>query len=110
MEMYRGDTIDYALSFTKNGEPQPIAGWKVYFTMKQNLNQSDEKAAIKVDITDHDDPINGKTSIHISSKSTEKLIPGIYYYDIQIKRAEDNIKTIEAGEIKVIPDATRRTD
>ena len=111
MEMYRGDTKAYTLSFTNgNGEPQSIVGWKVYFTMKQNPNQSDEKAALKVDVTSHDDAPNGKTSIHLSSTLTDKLVPGTYYYDIQVKRTESNIITIDAGEIKVLADITRRTD
>ena len=111
-DMYRGDKKTYTLSFLKADgiTPQPITGWKIYFTMKQQENQSDAQAAIKVDVTEHDELNIGKTSICLSSKQTEKLIPGKYYYDIQVKKAEDDILTITSGQINVLADVTRRTD
>ena len=50
------------------------------------------------------------TSFSLTSEQTEKLIPGNYYYDIQAKKANGDIKTIVIGSVNVIADATRRTD
>lgn len=109
--LYRGDSREYTLSFTdKNGEPIPITGWKIYFTVKLNYWDSDDKAVIKKEITEHDDPINGKTRIILSPADTENIKYSEYYYDIQIKRATENILTVLAGRIKIMTDITQRRD
>ena len=108
-DIYRGDKKDYTLAFKDNaGVAVPITGWKIYFTMKKNLNQSDAQAAIRVDIIEHDDPDNGLTSFHLTNAQTYELIPGIYYYDIQVEKAENDILTIVSGEITILADVTRR--
>lgn len=109
--IYRGDSREYKLTFTDSkGAAIPITGWKVYFTVKDNRRDSDDLAVIKKDITVHDDPENGKTKIIISPSDTNDLQPGIYYYDIQVKRGIENILTVLAGRLKIITDITRRTD
>ena len=108
-DIYRGDNQTYNLSFTKDdGTPQPITGWKIFFTIKKRLDQSDDDADVKVDVTEHDDAENGLTSIHLSNGQTDTLIPGSYHYDIQVKKAEDDITTIVKGKIIVLADVTRR--
>jgi len=109
-EITRGDNEPYTLEFTRNGEPEPITGWKIYFTMKKKLSQSDADANLKVDITEHDDPENGKTSIYLTNGQTDDLEPGDYFFDIQVKKADGIIKTILIGKVKVVADVTRRED
>jgi hypothetical protein len=109
--IYRGDNNTYTLSFKDGaGVAIPIMGWKVYFTMKRELSHSDDEADIKIDVTDHDDGENGITSIHLSNGQTDKLIPGMYFYDIQVKKPDNTILTIVVGEIEVKADVTRRED
>lgn len=49
----RGDTRDYEINITKNGLPESIVGWKFYFTAKLDYHDSDDKAAIRKDYTNH---------------------------------------------------------
>ena len=109
--IYRGDSREYTLNFTdKNGKLIDITAWKVFFTLKQYYSDNDDKAVIKKDIETHYDPTNGQTKIILLPSDTEDLIRGTYYYDIQVKRAEQNIITVLSGTIEVRPDVTRRTD
>ena len=82
--------------------------------MKKNLIQSDEEADLKQDTTEHDDAENGLTSIHLSNGQTDLLeateLPIDYFYDIQVKKADDSILTVISGVIKVLADVTRRED
>ncbi|MBA7563958.1 hypothetical protein ES708_05620 [subsurface metagenome] len=109
--LYRGDSREYNLTFTNsNGNAIDITDWKVYFTIKLSYMDGDSRAVIKKDITVHDDPINGKTKIILLPSDTENIKPDNYWYDIQIKRGEDNILTVIRGRIKIITDITRRVD
>ena len=109
--IFRGDSREYLLTFT-NGEGSaiPITGWKVYFTVKKNYRDDDAVAVIKKDISDHYDPENGKTKISLLPVDTDDVVPGDYYYDIQVKRAVDDIITVLAGKLEIKSDVTRRTD
>jgi len=109
--IYRGDDKTYTLEFLKDdGSPIDITGWKIYFTMKQHLNMSDDRAGVKVDVTTHDDPVNGKTSIYLSKEDTTDLLLCVYFFDIQVKKVGGDILTVMAGKIKVLGDVTRRWD
>ncbi len=109
--LYRGDSREYNITFTNSsGGAIDISEWKIYFTVKKNYSDSDSQAIIKEDVTVHDDPVNGKTKITLLPVDTDHLIPARYYYDIQIKRGEENITTILQGKIRIKADVTRRTD
>lgn len=109
--LYRGDSREYNLTFTDSkGEAIPITDWKIYFTVKLSYLDGDSKAVIKKDITIHDDPINGKTKIILLPNDTDSIRPDKYWYDIQVKRSEDNILTLLRGRIEIRTDITRRMD
>ena len=109
--LYRGDSREYNLIFTDSkGEAIPITGWKIYFTVKLNYWDNDDKAVIRKEIIEHDDPINGKTRIILSPADTENIEYSEYYYDVQIKRATENILTVLIGRIKIMTDITQRRD
>lgn len=108
--LYRGDSRDYNINITKsNGDPEPITGWKFYFTAKLNYHDDDENAAIKKDITSHIDPEGGKTIIALTHDDTD-IDPEIYWYDIQAKRADGSIITLARGRLEITLDITRRVD
>lgn len=108
--IFRGDSREYLLTFTNGGGSAiPITGWKLYFTVKKNYRDDDSKSVIKKDISDHYDPENGKTKISLLPVDTD-VVPGDYYYDIQVKRAIDDIITVLAGKLEIKSDVTRRTD
>jgi len=111
--IYRGDSREYLLTFTKDdGSAIDISEWKVYFTVKKNYRDDDIKAVIRKDIKkeDHYDPTHGKTKITLLPADTDVLIPGKYYYDIQIKRKENDIITVLSGKVEIKSDVTRRTE
>lgn len=108
--IYRGDTKDYELNFTKgDGSPLPVTDWKIYFTVKLDYNDNDDKAAISKDITVHSDPENGKTVIALLHEDTD-IEPANYWYDVQVKRPDDSILTLLRGRIEITLDITRRVD
>ena len=109
MEFYRGDNKSYTLAFTdSDNNAIDITGWKIFFTIKQHLSQSDSEANLKEDVTDHDDPTNGLSSIHLSNGQTDLLEPGDYFSDIQVKKTDGTILTIMAEKLRVLADVTRR--
>jgi hypothetical protein len=108
--IFRGDSREYLLTFTRDdGSAIDISEWKVYFTVKKNYRDDDIAAVIKKDISVHYDPVNGKTKISLLPVDTE-VVPGNYFYDIQAKRAVNDIITVLAGKLEIKSDVTRRTD
>lgn len=109
--IYRGDSREYNLTFTNSDNIAiDITSWKIYFTIKLSYRNGDDKAALKKDITVHDDPTNGKTKIVILPADTENIEPGNYWYDIQVRRDGESILTIAWGRIEIRVDITRRRD
>lgn len=109
--LYRGDSREYALTFTdKEGVAIDITGWKVYFTLKKNPLINDDGALIQKDITSHEAPTEGKTKIVLAPSDTDKLKPGDYVYDIQIKKPSGDVITVVKGSLKIEADVTRRSD
>lgn len=109
--LYRGNTRPYALTFTDgDGMAINIADWKLYFTLKKYAWKLDDDASIKKDITDHDNPSQGKTSFILASSDTKDLRSGIYVFDIQIKKADNTIVTLLVGTLELKTRITRRTD
>jgi len=105
----RGDSFIKLINFTdSNGAAIDITDWKIYFTIKQNESDSDDNAKIKKDITSHYDAVNGKTKINIAGSELNDL-SGKYYYDIQFKKADGEIKTLMKGTITFEVDITTRT-
>ena len=105
----RGDTKIYALHFrNKTGADIDISNWTIFFTVKKKLEDIDDDAKIKKNITNHTDPIHGKTEIRLDPADTELL--GEHFYDIQVKTPAGVIITIAASSITFSPDVTRRID
>jgi len=107
-KLVRGDDRTFALEFKKDGVAWDITGWTVFFTLKKNISDSDDDAAIKKTITVHTDPTNGKTEFSITSSETD-LLSGIYDYDIQYKDTGNKINTAMIGKMSFKEDVTRRT-
>lgn len=102
----RGDTA--SIGFTFSGVD--LTGATVFFTAKPTISNSadDSDAVISVEVTDHDDPTNGETTIPLTSSDTN-VAPGEYFYDIQIKAADGTITSIPVRKMEIFGDITRRT-
>ena len=109
LSAYRGDLVEFPFVFKDgNGVAIDITGWILFFTLKNNIDDSDNSAVLKVDVTSHTDPVNGKTEVILSNISTDSLA-GEYFYDFQFKNNLGEIKTIMSGIFEFLKDVTRRT-
>ena len=106
--IYAGDTIDLGVVVKNSlGDPIDITGSTLTFTMKSNLDASDLSAEVQVVTTTHTNPVFGTSLIKILPTKTNDLLPGTYYYDIQFKDVQGNVKTILYGTTKVLQTVTK---
>jgi hypothetical protein len=103
------NTYAFTLEFIdkETGEVEDITGWIIRFTAKSGINDSDDIAAIKKDITVHSDPTNGKTQLTFTSSDTNLL--GSYIFDIQVETDDSVLKTLMEGILNVSKRTTIRT-
>ena len=89
--MIRGDSECIKVSCrNESGVDIPLVeGDIVYFTVKRNTN-TEEKILQKI-VTEFTE---GVALITIFPEDTRELKTGIYYYDIQLNRADGTVKTI----------------
>ena len=98
--------------------PIDITGWNIRFTVRPEVptadTVSDDDALIseEAEIIDAE---NGIAMIYVKSDNTTALIPGTYYYDIQVIKPVDEfgyrqVSSIRRGKYVVIGDITRRED
>lgn len=82
----------------------------VFFTAKPTISNAsdDSDAVIEKEVTDHTDPTNGTTVISLTPTDTN-IAPGLYYYDIQVKKDAVTIVSIPVRILKIFGDITRRT-
>ena len=109
LKLSQKTTKIYEMQFKKDGIPVDITDWIVFFTLKENMNDTDDNAKIKKTIITHEDATNGKSLIQLSSTDTD-LTPKSYYYDIKVKDncSPANIVVIVRGRITVEKIVTRR--
>ena len=105
----RGDTKTLNLTFKDDtGTPVNLTGSKVYLTVKKSVNDSDDDALIKKDVTGHTNATAGETQITLSATDTN-IEEGLYVWDIQIKYSDNSINSTMKGDFEVVSDVTRRT-
>lgn len=107
LRIKRGDDQYYCITFDDGTDPIDITGWVVYFTVKADMDDPDDDAVIKKDVSTHVDPEHGKTVIHLTHDDTEIDVKN-YYYDIQVKKDNGDIDTPMGGLITVEPEVTQR--
>jgi len=103
---YRGDTRDFAMTFTSNDVAYNITGAKVYFTLKKSKNDTDAQAVLQKTVTSHTDPTAGKTTLSLSKTDTN-IQPGRYFYDFQVITSGGGVYTFLSGDVEVLEDVTR---
>lgn len=110
IEVIRGDdVIVFATFMDKDKNVIDITDSTVFLTVKKRLTDEDEDALIKTDTSQHTEPALGMTEIHLSDENTD-IAPGEYFYDLQIKTADDKINSVRYGRFVVVTDITRRTE
>jgi hypothetical protein len=78
----RTETKEWEFRVSVEGLTQNLTGWKLFFTLKEELSDEDSAAVIKKDITDHYSAEEGKSRVSLTSADTNRV--GNYYYDISI--------------------------
>lgn len=82
----RGDTAVYQPTVVDAaGAPIDITGATVTMTVNTDKSPIDDSGAIiKIVQTSHTDPTNGITQLKITNAIGQNLVPGKYWYDIQV--------------------------
>ena len=106
LHVFKKTTTNFELTFTDSGIPKPISGWTIYFTVKENMGDTDANAKIKYDITTHQDAPNGKSIIQITQADSDRV--GDYWYDICYKDDQANVGVLYYGRIVFAEKTTQR--
>jgi hypothetical protein len=91
-----------------DGSPANITGWKVFFTVKKNLNDADALAVINKTISAFTIPANGVCPIPLTTTDMA-LDAGVYYYDVKHLDTASNQATDLYGSFIVMKATTIRT-
>lgn len=108
LKLIRGDDTTITVALKQNGIALDITDYTIFFTLKKNLNDSDEDSVIQKTITDHVSPEEGQTSIILTSNDTN-IKPGGYFWDLQMKDPNGLISSTQYGTAEILQDVTRRT-
>ena len=111
---YRGDTKVFNLSFKDSaGLPINVTGHELWFTMKQEVTDTDEKAILqkKIIFPTNAESEGGSGTLTLDSDETEAIDPGTYFFDLQkvIPENPPVVATLMSGKISVLADITRNT-
>ena len=106
LERYQSSTSGYKITFTKNGVRIDITDYKLYFTLKENKEDSDANAKINKVVSIHTDAANGESLIEFSEEDTQDLL-GNYYYSIDFKNTADDSEDVLFNGRMTIKKTTR---
>jgi hypothetical protein len=110
MLIIKRDDSDFELTFKDiDSNPIDLTDGTVFFTVKRNKKDTDENAIIKKHITTFEDPTLGICTLSLSSSDTD-ILPGDYWFDVQLKDKLGRISSTYAGRMLVKQDITIRTD
>lgn len=111
---YRGDnhTIRLAFTDTEADAPVDLTGWSFFMTMKLNPFSDDDEAGVVVDLINVEGPeiTIGNIDFSIPREQSEKLVPTLYFLDVQAKSPDGAITTLFKGRQQVLSDVTKRTE
>ena len=113
LEMYRGDTLEFKVFLTENNQPVDITGGFFWFTIKDDINDTDAQAIIVKDSN------NGITITNSTLGQLVVLVEPIetislnliesttYYWDLQYQDVFGVVHTVFFGKLTVKLDVTR---
>lgn len=84
-QIARGDSDFFEIEMADGdtNTPTDITGTVIYFTVKKSSTEPETEALIYKEITEHIDPVNGKTGFELLPTDTNKPA-GRYLYDLII--------------------------
>lgn len=117
----RGDNEAYDLQVaTGAGVAIDLTGASLWFTVKKNSTHKDLQALIQKTTDDGIDlayqgvatpsgaDTTGQATIYLVPADTIKIVPGTYYYDVQMM-ISGIVTTLVSGDIEITADVTRNT-
>jgi len=99
LELVKGDTQQYELTFENNGAPLDITGWTIYLTVKANVEDPDASAAIDTTAT-LSNAAAGIALVALTPSQTDIAV-GQYRYSFDYKDDSANEGTILEGWLTV---------
>jgi len=90
LTIQRGMTKAYEVQIIKDGTAEDITGWTITFIVKNKLGDADASAVIEKIVTDHSDPLNGKSLIRLEATDTD-ITAKSYYYSLKFTDVEDPV-------------------
>ena len=106
----RGDTYVRTINLKDSaGDLIDATGYTIYFTVRKYVadksSSSDTDALISETVAGD---VSGIQTLTVSSTDTN-IIPGNYFYDIQIKKSDDTISSSSSAIFIINGDITRAT-
>ena len=103
------DDCFFELTFKDvDGNAIDLTDCLVFFTVKRNIDDTDDQAIIKKEIDDFAEPTSGIATLWLTHDDTN-IDPGYYAFDIQLKDTADQISSSSRGTFIVEQDITIRT-
>lgn len=104
----RGDSWTFEITIQdQNNQAVDISGNEYWLTLKSNIDQTDNDAALQIG------PIVGGAGgvVIISATPLEtEITPQTYNYDLQEVTSAGKVNTLLLGKVKVVKDVTRTAD
>lgn len=94
IKVNRGDTLVRSFQVKQNGEPVDISSWTFRLTVKKSPFDDYSEALIKEVKTEHDVPLEGKTSIVLNEDETD-IEEGTYHFDIQVENGLGDRRSVK---------------
>lgn len=103
MEFYRGDRIDWPYTYTIEGAVVDITDHVFTFT----INREKEPVDISQQVYQATAKLINAALGELSFLVTTEIEPGDYFYDIQVRKPNGNVKTLKKGKFKIKQDITK---
>lgn len=97
--IYRKDDIKIPISMSKDGMPIDLTGIALTFILKKE-KEDDSPSILEKTVTEHVNPIEGKSEIVLTSNETN-ITPGKYYYSIVMTDVGGYTSTLILSTIEI---------
>lgn len=104
----KGDTYDLDVQLIRVDETEiDLTNCTVFFTVKRNIEDTDDQALISKTITSFSSPTTGEFSVPLLSTDVDYV--GEFNYDFKIKYASGVIESYVKDKFILMPHVTIRT-
>ena len=111
LNLTRGNSDNYGITFRhKDNTPFCIKDWKVYFTLKTNVDLSDAEASLQIMVGTFGDTTSGTSdsaNIPILPSDTINLEPREYDFDVAVITDSNDKYTVIKGKFDLEYEVTR---